>query len=214
MGQGSSASTACSACTAAAMILGAAASGHCYKGPVGSCKDYDCLPTYGPTVCVDGQCMCRKDYCSAKMDDTLFSCRACVGTCSILNPCESNHGGSQAVECVDGLCLCHSGFHADEDGICQRGWWPPPFLAEEVNGTGRPAAALAARPGRRPAMRPRAALGPLPALGVAAVCLAACAAACSAAGSVRRRAEKASQEEEGPCYERLPEHQSEVLAAG
>mmetsp|Transcript_87748 Transcript_87748/g.204199 ORF Transcript_87748/g.204199 Transcript_87748/m.204199 type:complete len:211 (+) Transcript_87748:94-726(+) len=141
MGQGPAVTAVCCACTVATFI-GPAAAGHCSQGPVGTCTaDNTCLPTYGPTQCINNQCMCNRGYCNARMDsdDSVFNCRANVGECSLLNPCESGHGGPHAVECVDGLCLCHSGFHADEDGICQRGWWPPPFLTTVANSSGRPA---------------------------------------------------------------------------
>lgn len=138
------------ACTAA-LLLGTPARGKCNTGPVGSCVASECLPTVGPTDCVSGQCMCKSGFCWATLDETghddsLMRCRALVGTCNILD-CGSSHGGPHAAECIDGMCLCHPGFHADEDSVCQRGWWPPPLLMA-VNGTEGLATARAGR--RRP----------------------------------------------------------------
>mmetsp|Transcript_150832 Transcript_150832/g.420404 ORF Transcript_150832/g.420404 Transcript_150832/m.420404 type:complete len:245 (+) Transcript_150832:62-796(+) len=123
------------ACAAAA-LLGTGSAGHCGRAPVGSCTASDCLPTFGPTTCVSGQCICKDGFCFSDAGSGEKLCRAQVGTCNILS-CDSSHGGSNAVECIDGLCLCHSGFHADEDGVCQRGWWPPPLLMEVANASGR-----------------------------------------------------------------------------
>merc|ERR1712226_541766 len=63
-----------------------------------------------------------------------------MGTCKLL-PCQvKDKGDGSTPECVNGLCLCHNGYHGDGSGICQRGWWPPTLMMlQSANQTWRPA---------------------------------------------------------------------------
>uniref|UniRef100_A0A7S2MCZ0 EB domain-containing protein n=1 Tax=Alexandrium andersonii TaxID=327968 RepID=A0A7S2MCZ0_9DINO len=114
------------ACIALGLARPSLAFGKCSAGPVGTCAIFSCLPTRGPTSCVGNQCMCMDGYCEAGA--ALKECRAQVGTCNIL-PCNWNHGGVLATECINGACLCHTGYHNDGNGVCVRGWWPATELA-------------------------------------------------------------------------------------
>uniref|UniRef100_A0A7S1M3F0 EGF-like domain-containing protein n=1 Tax=Alexandrium catenella TaxID=2925 RepID=A0A7S1M3F0_ALECA len=108
-------------CVALGLVQPCLAWGACSAGPVGTCAIFPCLPTRGPTSCTGNSCMCMDGYCEA--GSALKECRAQVGTCNIL-PCSWNHGGALATECINGACLCHTGYHNDGKGICVRGWWP------------------------------------------------------------------------------------------
>jgi len=129
---------------AAALLIGKSEGGKCERSTANPCSnDTDCVPTIGPTKCVDNQCFCEESFCWAKADNDAadsaqMRCRARVGSCDILKKvlgCESGKGGPHAVECIEGQCLCHSGYHADSDGHCQFGWWPPHQLAMLRNDT-------------------------------------------------------------------------------
>jgi len=69
--------------------------------------------------------MCQDGYCQA--GSTFQVCRAQVGTCNIL-PCSWSHGGALATECINGVCLCHTGYHNNGNGVCANGWWAPAEL--------------------------------------------------------------------------------------
>jgi len=128
---------------AAALLIGKCEGGTCNRSTANNCSaDKDCVPTIGPTQCVDNQCFCQEGFCWAKSDNdaadstkdgTQMRCRASVGSCDILG-CGSKKG-PHAVECIEGECLCHSGYHADSNGQCQFGWWPPHALMILRNGT-------------------------------------------------------------------------------
>jgi len=95
--------------------------GKCERLTAFNCSnDTDCVPTMGPTQCVDNHCLCMEGFCWAPVDRgaEAMRCRARVGSCDIL-PC-----GHREVECIQDQCLCHSGYHADSNGVCQFGWWP------------------------------------------------------------------------------------------
>uniref|UniRef100_A0A7S4QZV7 EGF-like domain-containing protein n=1 Tax=Alexandrium monilatum TaxID=311494 RepID=A0A7S4QZV7_9DINO len=119
-----------------ALLQPAAAWGRCSAGPVGTCAVLPCYWHHGPTRCVGNECMCMDGYC--EMGSAIKRCRAQVGTCNVL-PCNWHHGGVAAVECINGACLCHTGYHNDGSNVCARGWWPPTMLAA-MNGTQRLAA--------------------------------------------------------------------------
>jgi len=116
---------------AVTLLIGESEGAKCERSTTNNCTaDKDCVPTIGPTQCVDDQCICQEGFCWAKADNDAkereqMRCRAQVGTCDILGGCTGNHGGPRGVDCIGGLCLCHSGYHADADGNCQFGWWPP-----------------------------------------------------------------------------------------
>mmetsp|Transcript_1346 Transcript_1346/g.3289 ORF Transcript_1346/g.3289 Transcript_1346/m.3289 type:complete len:205 (-) Transcript_1346:173-787(-) len=110
--------------------------GACSAGPVGSCSIVGCYSWRGPSECIGNQCLCMHGYCAAGSAGA--RCRAQVGTCHVL-PCNWNHGGIMAVECINGYCLCHSNYHNDGSGVCESGWWPPSLL-ESMNSTERLAA--------------------------------------------------------------------------
>lgn len=115
---------------AATLLIEKSEGAKCERSTANNCTaDKDCVPTIGPTECVDNQCICQEGFCWAKADNDatdreLLRCRARVGTCDILG-CTINHDGPRGVDCIKGLCLCHSGYHADKHGFCQFGWWPP-----------------------------------------------------------------------------------------
>merc|ERR550539_818450 len=88
-----------------------------------SCKNAPCYDTRGPTVCVDGTCLCMEGYCSIGIGLTA-RCRAQVpdSSCHASRICWK--GGMTTSGCHFGRCLCKTGFHVDEKGVCVKGWWP------------------------------------------------------------------------------------------
>jgi len=106
---------------ASALLMWECEGGKCHQVTALNCSnDTDCVPTIGPTQCVDNQCLCMEGFCWAPVDKgaEAMRCRARVGSCDIL-PC-----GHRGVECIQDQCLCHSGYHADSNGVCAFGWWP------------------------------------------------------------------------------------------
>merc|ERR1712187_567072 len=93
--------------------------GYCKEKSMGSCMVLDCYPTTGPTLCLNGDCMCAEGYCSYH-----GRCRARVpdSTCHVSKFCWK--GGLMSTSCVDGICLCRSEMHIGDDGTCHSGWWP------------------------------------------------------------------------------------------
>lgn len=110
-------------CIGAVIVAAWSINAKCSAGPVGSCAYMGCYPTRGPTTCVGSACMCQEGYC-ADQSNFLNKCRAEVGSCHVL-PCNPlTHGGPLATECINGNCLCHSGYHNNGAGVCTSGWSP------------------------------------------------------------------------------------------
>eukprot|EP00451_Oxyrrhis_marina_P041420 CAMPEP_0204398702 /NCGR_PEP_ID=MMETSP0470-20130426/2979_1 /ASSEMBLY_ACC=CAM_ASM_000385 /TAXON_ID=2969 /ORGANISM="Oxyrrhis marina" /LENGTH=260 /DNA_ID=CAMNT_0051393357 /DNA_START=51 /DNA_END=833 /DNA_ORIENTATION=- len=99
----------------------------CTQGPVGSCYVFGCHSSRGPTVCESGNCYCDAGYCAT--GSAPQRCRARVGSCQYF-PCVGHGGLLTGAECVDGVCLCHTMYHAAPDGkTCVSGWAPSPKAA-------------------------------------------------------------------------------------
>ncbi|CAJ1332981.1 unnamed protein product [Effrenium voratum] len=91
----------------------------------GSCKYFSCSSSRGKTQCVSGQCQCQPGYCAVGgkcvenvPEKNLLQCpQRTGGTCSWFGYCYQYRGPTR---CVQGECLCETGYCSDNDGKCHR----------------------------------------------------------------------------------------------
>jgi len=98
--------------------------GHGHGGPVcnrntgGSCKWLGCSASRGPTMCVDGSCLCSEgSYCAVDgiCVPATFCRKDTPGTCSVMG-CGRKRGD---VDCVEGKCVCKKGA-CSVNGVCEQ----------------------------------------------------------------------------------------------